>query len=382
MSRKEIIRILLYSLTAIASIATWIYSTHLTKELEEKETLYSSLWSDAVREFENVDLDGNVSLLAYKIIDNNSIPVILMNDNTNTLLSYRNIDIDSSKISSVEEYLIEKSKEMHSKHEPIMVEYKQGIYDILYYDDSKTLKQLKVYPFIQLVVSLLIIVLLIVAIRNSTKADQNKILVGMSKETAHQLGTPISSLLAWIEILKADNQNPELTLEVEKDIKRLETITERFSRIGNKPELKYENICSVLRNSVNYLKSRTSKNINYIMEIPDQEIIALLNVSLFEWVIENICKNAIDSMQGKGTLTISLTDSQNSINIEISDTGKGILKRNFKKIFQPGFSTKKHGWGLGLSLAQRIINDYHKGKVFVKSSQINKGTTFKIFLPK
>ncbi|MBQ5538672.1 MAG: ATP-binding protein, partial [Bacteroidales bacterium] len=232
MSRKEIIRILLYALTFIASIAVWIYSNHLTKELEEKETLYLTLWSDAVREFENVDLDGNVSLLAYKIIDNNSIPVILMNDNN--LLSYRNIDLDTSKMSA-EAFLTAKSKEMHSRHEPIMIEYKRGKYDILFYDDSKTLKQLKIYPFIQLVVSVMIIVLLIVAVRNTTKADQNKILVGMSKETAHQLGTPISSLLAWIEILKAENYNPELTSEVEKDIKRLEKITDRFSRIGNKP---------------------------------------------------------------------------------------------------------------------------------------------------
>ncbi len=226
MSRKEIIRILLYALTFIASIAVWIYSNHLTKELEEKETLYLTLWSDAVREFENVDLDGNVSLLAYKIIDNNSIPVILMNDNN--LLSYRNIDLDTSEMST-EAFLTAKSKEMHSRHEPIMIEYKRGKYDILFYDDSKTLKQLKIYPFIQLVVSVMIIVLLIVAVRNTTKADQNKILVGMSKETAHQLGTPISSLLAWIEILKAENYNPELTLEVEKDIKRLEKITDRFS---------------------------------------------------------------------------------------------------------------------------------------------------------
>lgn len=379
MSRKEIIRILLYALTFIASIAVWIYSNHLTKELEEKESLYLTLWSDAVREFENVDLDGNVSLLAYKIIDNNSIPVILMNDNN--LLSYRNIDLDTSKMSA-EAFLTAKSKEMHSRHEPIMIEYKRGKYDILFYDDSKTLKQLKIYPFIQLVVSVMIIVLLIVAVRNTTKADQNKILVGMSKETAHQLGTPISSLLAWIEILKAENYNPELTLEVEKDIKRLEKITDRFSRIGNKPELKYENICPVLTNSVNYLKSRTSKNVNYIMEIPQEEILVMLNISLFEWVIENLCKNAVDAMQGKGVLTIVLSQTDKNISIEISDTGKGIPKRNFKKVFRPGFSTKKHGWGLGLSLAQRIINDYHKGKIFVKSSQVNKGTTFKILLPK
>ena len=378
MSRREIIRILLYVLTVAACIAAWVYTNLLAKELEEKERLYSTLWGDAVRELESVDLDGNVSFLAYKIIDKNSIPVILMNDNV--FLSYRNIDVDTSDC-SVEEFLEKKTRDMCTFHEPIMIEYKPGKYDILFYDDSDMLKQLKIYPIIQLSVTLMIIILLIVAVRNTTKADQNKILVGMSKETAHQLGTPISSLLAWIEILKADNYNEELTSEVEKDVKRLEKITDRFSRIGNKPELTRENICPVLENSVNYLKARTSKNVNYVMDIPEREIMVMINVSLFEWVIENLCKNAVDAMQGSGKLSIRLTEENQNVVIDISDTGKGLLKRYFKKIFRPGFTTKKHGWGLGLSLAQRIVNDYHKGKIFVKSSRLNEGTTFRIVLP-
>ena len=378
MSGKELLRTVLYILIALASIATWIYSNHLTGKLAEKEIQYGKLWADAVMETEYGDLDGEISLIAYRILETNDMPVILMNDKT--FLSYRNFEIDSSKITK-EEFLNKKTKEMHSRHEPIALEYRPGQYDILYYDDSDTLKQLKIYPVIQLIVTIMIVLLSFVAVRYSTKADQNKILVGMSKETAHQLGTPISSLLAWIEILKMDNYNLELTSEVEKDVKRLEKITERFSRIGSKPELDRENICPILKNSVNDLESRTSQNINYSMEIPQNEIIVLLNVSLFEWVIENICKNAVDAMQGKGSLNIKLFEEDKKVCIEITDTGKGLLKRNFKTVFRPGFTTKKHGWGLGLSLAQRIITDYHKGKIFVKWSEIGKGTTFRIELP-
>ena len=378
MSGKELLRTVLYILIALASIATWIYSNHLTGKLAEKEIQYGKLWGDAVMETEYGDLDGEISLIAYRILETNDMPVILMNDKT--FLSYRNFEIDSSKMTK-EEFLNKKTKEMHSRHEPIALEYRPGQYDILYYDDSDTLKQLKIYPVIQLIVTVMIVLLSFVAVRYSTKADQNKILVGMSKETAHQLGTPISSLLAWIEILKMDNYNSELTAEVEKDVKRLEKITERFSRIGNKPELDRENICPILKNSVNYLESRTSQNINYSMEIPQNEIIVLLNVSLFEWVIENICKNAVDAMQGKGSLNIKLFEEDKKVCIEITDTGRGLLKRNFKTIFRPGFTTKKHGWGLGLSLAQRIITDYHKGKIFVIWSEIGKGTTFRIELP-
>ncbi|MBQ5404499.1 MAG: HAMP domain-containing histidine kinase [Bacteroidales bacterium] len=378
MSGKELLRTVLYILIALASIATWIYSNHLTGKLAEKEIQYGKLWADAVMETEYGDLDGEISLIAYRILETNDMPVILMNDKT--FLSYRNFEIDSSKITK-EEFLNKKTKEMHSRHEPIALEYRPGQYDILYYDDSDTLKQLKIYPVIQLIVTVMIVLLSFVAVRYSTKADQNKILVGMSKETAHQLGTPISSLLAWIEILKMDNYNLELTSEVEKDVKRLEKITERFSRIGSKPELDRENICPILKNSVNYLESRTSQNINYSMEIPQNEIIVLLNVSLFEWVIENICKNAVDAMQGKGSLNIKLFEEDKKVCIEITDTGKRLLKRNFKTVFRPGFTTKKHGWGLGLSLAQRIITDYHKGKIFVKWSEIGKGTTFRIELP-
>jgi len=229
----------------------------------------------------------------------------------------------------------------------------------------------------------MIIALTIVGIRISNKADQSIMMVGMSKETAHQLGTPITSLLAWVEILKMENYNPEITCEVEKDVTRLVQITDRFSRIGNKPELKPENLGPVLSKSIEYLKSRTSSNVNYTVDIPENSnIIVPMCIPLIEWVVENIVKNAIDAMQGKGSINLRLFDSGKNAVIEISDTGKGIPKRNFKTVFKPGYTTKKHGWGLGLSLAQRIVNDYHKGKISVKSSEPGKGTTFKITLPK
>lgn len=378
MNRKELIRTILYILTALASIAAWIYSHHLSKQLKEQEEKNISLWAEAMSEIENVDIDGDISQIVYKIIqENNTIPAILQSDHGD--LMYINLDIDTTGGKSEEEFLREEMERMKKVHEPICIDHSY----MLYYKESSILKQLETFPLIQLIVTIVIIVLTIVTIRASNKADQNKIMVGMSKETAHQLGTPISSLLAWIELLKIDNYNPELTAEVEKDVNRLVQVTNRFSRIGNDPEFTTENIVPILSNSINYLHARTSSNVKYNYHLPeDREVNIPVSVSLFEWVIENICKNAIDSMQGKGTIDIVLSDDSESATIDITDTGKGIQKRNFKAVFKPGYTTKKHGWGLGLSLAQRIVCDYHCGKLFVKSSEIGVGTTFRIVLPK
>ena len=378
MNRKEIIRTVLYILTAVASVAAWLYCDHLTDLLKQQEHKNISLWAESIHEIEKVDLDGEISPIVYTIIqENNTIPAILKS-NIDGQYSYINIDIDTTK-QTLEQFLLSEIEEMKKTHDPIEIDR----YYTLYYKDSSIIRQLEMYPIIQFAVTFMIITLTIVGIRVSNKADQSKIMVGMSKETAHQLGTPITSLLAWVEILKMENYNPEITCEVEKDVTRLVQITDRFSRIGNKPELKPENIGPVLTKSIHYLQSRTSSNVRYIVDIaPDTEIIVPMSIPLIEWVVENICKNAIDAMQGKGTISIQPYDSGKNVAVEISDTGKGIAKRNFKNVFKPGFTTKKHGWGLGLSLAQRIINEYHKGKLFVKSSEIGKGTTFKITLPK
>ncbi|MCQ2253278.1 MAG: HAMP domain-containing histidine kinase [Bacteroidales bacterium] len=377
MNGKEFIRTILYILAAIASIATWIYSNHLTDKLKEQEKRNISLWAEAMREVTTVDVDGDISEIVFKIIqENKTIPAIL--EPVEGTLQSINVELDTSNM-SVDEFLMAEIDKMKGFYEPITIDN----YCNLYYRDSDLLLQLERYPIIQLVVTLIIIVLTIVSIRVSNKADQNKIMVGMSKETAHQLGTPITSLLAWIEMLKIDNYNPMLTAEAEKDVNRLVQVTNRFSKIGNNPEFTIENIAPILANSINYLKSRTSSNVIYTVDIPENINIAMpISVSLFEWVIENICKNAIDAMQGKGHIDIKLFDDDKNVYIDITDSGKGIAKRNFKSIFKPGFTTKKHGWGLGLSLAQRIICDYHKGKIFVKASEIGKGSTFEIILQK
>jgi hypothetical protein len=376
MNIKERARTILYILTAVASIATWIYCNHLTSLLKTQEQKNISLWAEAICEIEKVDLDGEISQVVYKIIEeNNTIPAILESKNYG---QFSCVNIDSA-IASNKDAILHEIEDMQKDHAPISIDK----YYTLYYKDSIIIKQLEHYPIIQMIVSFMIIILSIVGIRISNKADQNRIMVGMSKETAHQLGTPITSLLAWIELLKIDNYNPEITCEVEKDVNRLVQITDRFSRIGNTPELKYNEISPVIINSTKYLESRTSQNVKYTLEIPQNQNVAIpMCIPLIEWVIENICKNAIDAMQGKGKIKISLSFDDNYAIIEISDTGKGIPKRDFKAVFKPGFTTKKHGWGLGLSLAQRIINDYHKGKIFVKSSEIGIGTTFRIQLPK
>ena len=359
MNRREILKTSIFVLAIMVSVASWLYTNTLVNKLKEQEQKNISLWAEAMREIENVDFDGTVSLIVYRIIqENTTIPVVLMTSDNK--MRSQNLAIENPD----EDYLQKEMRRMQENRPPLIIETSPGNHDILYYEDSTILKQLETYPIIQLIVAVIFIMVAIVAIRLSNKSDQSLMMVGMSKETAHQLGTPISSLLAWIEILKMQDTQPELITEVEKDVNRLVKITDRFSKIGNKPELQRENIGDALSNAVNYLKSRSSKNVEYELQIPEgKEIIVPLNLSLFEWVIENLCKNAIDAMQGRGKLIIKLFETEKHAKIEITDTGKGMSKRYFKRIFRPGFTTKKRGWGLGLSLVKRIIEEYHKGKI-------------------
>lgn len=378
MNTREILKTSIFVLAILVSIVSWLYTNSLVNKLKEREQHNISLWAEAINEIENVDFDGTVSLIVYRIIqENTTIPVIMMTSDNR--MHAQNLAVENPD----EDFLQNEMERMRENRPPLIIESSPGNHDILYYEDSTILKQLESYPMIQLIVALIFIFVAIVAIRLSNKSDQSLMMVGMSKETAHQLGTPISSLLAWIEILKMQDTQPEIIDEVEKDVNRLVKITDRFSKIGNKPELKIENVGEALSNAVNYLRSRSSKNVEYVVEIPEGKVItAPLNISLFEWVIENLCKNAIDAMQGNGTLTIKLFDTEKHAKIEITDTGKGMSKRYFKRIFRPGFTTKKHGWGLGLSLAQRIVNSYHKGKIYVRDSEVGKGTTFRLKFPK
>jgi len=272
---------------------------------------------------------------------------------------------------------------MKAHCKPIKIILSDKLTQYVYYEDSIILTQLTYYPYIQLAVIFLFILVAYIAFSASRRAEQNQVWVGMAKETAHQLGTPISSLMAWIELLKLQKIDKEILVEVTKDIKRLEIVTERFSKIGSDTPLVPVNIVEILNNAINYMQSRTSSKIKFIRNFSDfNELMVPLNPALFEWVIENLCKNAIDAMEGSGTIEVSLYDQMQIIFIDFKDTGRGIPKSKYKTVFQPGFTTKKRGWGLGLSLSKRIIEVYHNGKIFVKSSEMNIGTTFRITLKK
>lgn len=355
-----------------------LYTRNLVKNLSIQEDNKIKLWADATRQL--INAEGDINFLLNIIEDNETIPTILVDDN-GTIITTRNLDAEKSKDSS---YLISKLADMKNLHDPIQICYDEENkkYNYLYYENSELLNELKTYPFIQLGLIAFFAMMSYLAISSSRKAEQNQVWVGMSKETAHQLGTPISSLREWLNLIKENGVNEDVIAEFDNDIKRLELITERFSKIGSEPALKEENLKTVIDECVHYLKSRVSSKVNFELSAANTNTKALMNISLFEWVIENICKNAIDAMNGSGNLTIQLSEDQSHAFIEISDTGKGIPRNKFKTIFKPGFTTKKRGWGLGLSLSKRIINEYHKGDVFVKQSELGKGTTFKIALKK
>lgn len=355
-----------------------LYTRNLVKNLSIQEDKKIKLWADATRQL--INSEGDINFLLNIIEDNETIPTILVDDN-GAIVTTRNLDPEKSKDSS---FLKSKLADMKLLHEPIQICYDEENkkYNYLYYENSELLNELKTYPFIQLGLIAFFALMSYLAISSSRKAEQNQVWVGMSKETAHQLGTPISSLREWLNIIKESGITDEVAAEIDNDIKRLELITERFSKIGAEPALHPENLKLVIDECVNYLKNRVSSKVHFEVRSSNEQAKAFMNVSLFEWVIENICKNAIDAMNGTGNLRIDLSEDPTHAFIEISDTGKGIPRNKFKTIFKPGYTTKKRGWGLGLSLSKRIVKEYHKGDIFVKQSEIGKGSTFKISLKK
>jgi len=365
-------------LAVISAILSLLYTFWLVQKLSQGERRYIALWAEAVKELEGVDLEEGVSLVTFKLLrENTNIPAILVDENQQYITSNREQIREKSpeKIQA----LIE---EMKADRKPIVIQFSGGKHYI-YYQDSVVLRQLFLYPFFQFGIVVLFIVAAYVAFSASRRAEENQVWVGMSKETAHQLGTPISSLIAWVEMLKFKNEDQTLIDEVAKDVQRLETITERFSKIGSTPVLKPANLIYVLQNSVNYISSRTSNKVQYNLHLAEQkELFIPMNIPLFEWVIENLCKNAIDAMAGAGSISISLSRQQQTVVIDITDTGKGLPKNKYKTVFKPGYTSKKRGWGLGLSLAKRIIESYHQGKIFILNSIIGEGTTFRIILNK
>ena len=317
------------------------------------------------------------SFISEVAINSAAVPVVYSDSSKTNIIAYGNID--SIKINTPEK-AASIIKLMEVQNTPILVDLGEGSKNYIFYEQSPLLIQLKYYPYIQFGVIGLFLLIAYVLFSTARKAEQDQVWVGMSKETAHQLGTPLSSLMAWTDYLRANGTDESIVNEMNRDVMRLNMITERFSKIGSQPTLQDEDICLVVKNAIDYLKTRTSKNVNYNLQMPDVEIHAQLSVPLFEWVIENICKNAVDAMDGKGELTITITDIPEGVSIDLKDSGKGISKSKFKSVFKPGFTTKKRGWGLGLSLCKRIIENYHHGKIFVLHSEENKGTTFRILL--
>ena len=377
-NKKQIWKFALFIFAAGIGIASLYYTDRLVKLLADEEKKRVELWAEATKRLVMADPSGaDLSFMLQVIQNNKTIPVILV-DKRDEIITFRNLD-SLRALDTL--YLKNQLAIMKKLHKPIIIKLVKGNRNFIYYKDSIILTKLTYYPYVQLGIILLFILIAYFAFSTSRRAEQNQVWLGLSKETAHQLGTPTSSLMAWVEIMKEKKMDRELTDEIDKDTKRLELITSRFSNIGSKPILKETNLSVVVHNALEYLKSRVSDKVQFFVNIPD-EIILPLNYALFEWVIENICKNAIDAIEGEGAITITAKEVKDKINIDITDTGKGIPGRLQKTIFQPGFTTKSRGWGLGLSLTKRIVEIYHGGKIFVLFSEPDKGTTMRISLKK
>ena len=367
-------KILLVVAAVLIAVASLVASNLLTRDLYEEEHKKMEIWAEAMRTL-NVD-DGNDGMnLVLKVIeDNTTIPVVVVDEKGEVQIS-RNTDEKASPA--------ELARQWKAAGHSIRILYDDANpkeYIDVCYDDSLMLKRLAVSPYVQLGVVLLFVVIAIFALLTSKRAEQNKVWVGLSKETAHQLGTPISSLMAWTEILKEQYPDDSLLGEMEKDVRRLQLIADRFSKIGSLPEPVPSNMNEVLTRVAEYMSRRVSNKVHIQKLLPPEPVIVPLNASLFEWVIENLCKNAVDAMEGSGRITLFLGVEMDLVVVEVSDTGKGIRKKDLKSVFKPGFTTKQRGWGLGLSLAKRIVEEYHHGRIFVKASEVGRGTTFRIEL--
>jgi signal transduction histidine kinase len=361
-------------IAALIILGSLYYTNQLAQKLKIEEKKRVAVWAEGLKSLHS-NPDQDVSLINFILEQNETIPVILV-DNQENIVDFRNIDIKGEE----NEYLSKLVSKMKSKNKIIKINLDSGN-NYIYFDDSKLLVQLAWYPYIQMGLIIIFSLVAYVVFSYFKSAEQNRIWVGMSKETAHQLGTPISSLMAWNEILKSKYGEESMYNEIEKDITRLQTITQRFSNIGSQPKLKNVNIKQLLQNNIKYLKTRTSKRVNLVFENKiSNGVSVMINEELFSWVVENLWKNAIDAMHGQGELNITAFTKQDNLVIDIKDSGKGILKSKFKTIFKPGVTSKKRGWGLGLSLAKRIVEEYHKGSIYVLNSEINKGTCFRIEL--
>lgn len=378
-------------LAAVAiAVVSLVVSHILIRDLAKEEHNKMEVWAEAMRTLNRADENTDINLVLKVINGNNTIPVIVL-DSKGEVQAYRNIDItDCANATDTMRFVAGMGHKLLRENRDIRIaiddnegaESQSADYLNVCYDDSVMLRRLSSYPYIQLGVVMIFVVIAIFALLTSKRAEQNKVWVGLSKETAHQLGTPISSLMAWVEILKETYPDDDLIPEMNKDVKRLQLIADRFSKIGSLPEPVETDLKEVMEHVIDYMDRRTSNKVQMIRDFPDADIRVKINASLFEWVIENLSKNAVDAMGGEGKITLKMWEEPRKAVIEVTDTGKGIRKKDLRNVFRPGFTTKKRGWGLGLSLAKRIVEEYHKGRIWVKWSEVGVGTTFRIELKK
>jgi two-component system, sporulation sensor kinase E len=384
-NNKSKFKIAILVISLLVGAGSIYYTQTLVEKLAQREQKLIDLYAKGLQYAVDPKTNSDLTFLFQEILDSNSTIPVILTDEQGVPQSHLNIHIPK-KISEKEKLklLTQEIEEMKSIYPPIVIDYSElGFKNYIYYKNSYFLTQLMYYPYIQLSIIAALGIIAYVAFSYSRNAEQNRVWVGLAKETAHQLGTPLSSLMAWAEILKSMPENQEMAVELEKDVQRLEMITARFSNIGSSPAPTCENAHAIVKDAIGYLDSRTSDKVKFeiVVNVPEDTCI-LINKPLFDWVLENICKNGIDAMDGIGQITIKISEVNKKIALDISDTGKGIPRSKFKDVFKPGYTTKKRGWGLGLTLVKRIVENYHKGKIFVLESELGKGTTFRVLMEK
>lgn len=386
MDKTRLVKVCLVVSAIAIALLSLVVSHFLVRDLARQERTNMEVWAEAMRSLNSADETTDLQLVLKVIEGNNNIPVVVL-DSHGEVQAYRNVPLGAETPEDSLQEVQHVAKRMGEDGRAIRIELAGGVatspdYMTVCYDESLMLRRLAYYPYVQLTVVLIFVGIAIFALLSSKRAEQNKVWVGLSKETAHQLGTPISSLMAWVEVLKETYPEDELIPEMGQDVNRLHRIADRFSKIGSVPELKPENLNEVVEHVVAYVDKRTSHKVEIRVEMPARPVVVNLCAPLFEWVVENLCKNAIDAMEGAGRIGLQIREEERCFSIEVSDSGKGIPKNKLRTVFKPGYTTKARGWGLGLALCKRIVEVYHKGSIYVKSSEIGVGTTFRIELKK
>ena len=378
-------RTLLFVIAVAIVSGTIFYSSYLAKKIAADEKQRVELWVEAQRTIADTNSAINLTLAVKISSENKDIPIIEVLSGEKDSITNNYLNLDTNKVKSDRNYLLKKLKEFKKQHEPIPLVVSENPYKVntYYYGSSVLQREVRYYPIVQLIIVGLFLTITIIAQRTSYISTQNQVWAGLAKETAHQLGTPVSSLKGWVEVLKEIPGNEKMSAEIEKDVNRLELITDRFGKIGSKPHLEEKNLVEQIRSMIDYIKRRAGGKVKFMLDTENKQVVnAMISPPLFDWVIENLLKNALDASEGRGSITVHIIDTTTQILIDVTDKGKGIAKTNIAKVFNPGFTTKKRGWGLGLTLSKRIIEQYHEGHIYVKASEHSKGTTFRIELNK